>query len=302
MRILHALSLATAIVGCASPRAINGTVTVSNVPLRYIREGHGPTAVAIGSAVYYPKAYSAALRNHLDLVFVDARHFVPGYQPTAADLAGVSIETFANDLDAVRQQLGIERWAVIGHSIHAQIALAYARLYPQHTTHLVIIGGVPSTFADFSAAADSFFKADASPERKAALAVATQHLDSILAATTPARRFAVGYQHRAALYWADPQYDATALLSGLESGPAFGRLVASLPRHDQVRKALQEIRVPTLIILGRLDYAIPYFTWKPLVDGLSNVTLDILDGESHNPQTEHPQRFDPILVSFLTRK
>jgi proline iminopeptidase len=279
-----------------------GTVTVSNVPLRYVREGRGPTAVAIGSAVYYPKAYSADLRSQLDMVFVDSRHFVPTYQPTAEELARISLETFATDLDSVRQQLGIERWAVIGHSIHAQIALSYARKFPERTTHLVIIGGVPSAFADFGAVADSFFKADASPERKAALAAATQHLDSILAAATPARRFAVGYQHRAALYWANPEYDATTLLSGLESGPAFDRLAASLPSHDQVRQALQEITAPTLVVLGRLDYAIPYLTWEPLVNGLPNVTLRVLEGESHNPQTEHPQRFDSILVSFVKRQ
>lgn len=302
MRVSYVAVLAMTIAGsgCGSTRPSNGTVTVSNIPLRYVREGSGPTAVAIGSAVYYPKAYSAALRKQLDMVFVDSRHFVPSYQPTADELAGISLETFADDLDAARQQLGIDRWAVLGHSIHAQIAIAYARKYPQHTTHLVIIGGVPSAFADFAAAADSFFQADASPERKDALATATRDLDRILAATPAARQFAVGYQHRAALYWTDPHYDATEVLSGLENGPAFDRLVAALPPRSQVREALQAIKIPTLVVHGKLDYAIPHFTWQPLVEGLPNVVLQVLDDESHNPQTEHPQRFDPILVKFLT--
>jgi proline iminopeptidase len=295
--VVVALLLLTGDRPSAQPRA--GTITVANVPLRYLREGSGPTVVAIGSAIYFPKAYSAALRRQLDMVFVDSRHFVPSYQPSREQLAQISLETFADDLDAVRQQLGIERWTVIGHSIHAQIAIAYARKYPQRTSHLVIICGVP--FRGNGATADSFFKADASAERKAALAESTRDLASILAATSPARRFAVSYQHRAALYWANPLYDATRLLDGLETGPAFTRLQEVALTQEEARQALQEIKVPTLVVLGKLDYAVPYFTWNPLIDGLSNVSLVVLDADSHNPQTESPHRFDPILLSFLKK-
>ena len=54
-------------------------------------------------------------------------------------------------------------------------------------------------------------------------------------------------------------------------------------------------------LVRALDYAVPYFTWNPLIDGLSNVSLEVLDADSHNPQTESPQRFDPILLSFLKK-
>jgi proline iminopeptidase len=265
-----------------------------------VREGQGQTVVAVGSAIYYPKAYSAALRRQLDLTFVDSRHFVPGYQPSQDELARLSLDTFADDLDAVRRQLGIARWAVIGHSIHAQIAIAYARKYAEHTTHLVIVAGVPHSRGGVTA--DSFFKADASAERKAALAEGTRGLDSILAATPASRRFAVGYQHRAALFFADPRYDATHLFEGLESGPAFGRLQAVIPGSERMRQVLQEIKIPILVVLGRLDYGVPYYTWTQLAEGLPNITLRVLDADSHNPQTESPQRFDPILLGFLTKK
>lgn len=202
-------------------------------------------------------------------------------------------------MDAVRQGLGVDRWSVIGHSIHAQIAIAYARKYPQRTSHLVIIAGVP--FRGSGATADSFFKADASAERQGALAESTRGLDGILAATSPAGRWAVGYQHRAALYWANPRYDATGLLDGLETGPAFTRLQQVALTQEEARRALQEIKIPTLVVLGKLDYAVPYFTWNPLIDGLSNVALKVLDADSHNPQTESPQRFDPILLNFLKK-
>lgn len=305
MNVLSAVSaVLVAVLMHAGERAVaqsrTGMVSVAGVPLQYVREGQGQAVVAIGSAIYYPKAYSEALRRQLDLTFPDSRHFVPSYQPPQDELARLSLDTFADDLDAVRRQLGIARWAVIGHSIHAQIAIAYARKYPERTTHLVIVAGVPHRGS--GASADSFFKADASAERKAALVEGTRGLDSILAATPAPRRFAVGYQHRAALYFADPHYDATRLLEGLESGPAFARLQAVTLSREQVRQVLQEIKVPVLVVLGRLDYAVPYYTWPQLVEGLPNVTLRVLDTDSHNPQTEAPQRFDPILLGFLTKK
>lgn len=117
------------------------------------------------------------------------------------------------------------------------------RKYTQRTTHLVIIAGVP--FRGDVAAADDFFKTEASAERKAALAESTQGLDAILAATPPARRFAVGYQHRAALYWVDPRYDATRLLEDLETGPAFARLQQVALTQEGARQAWKESRSST---------------------------------------------------------
>ena len=57
--------------------------------------------------------------------------------------SATGLETWADDLEALRAELGIEKWAVFGHSVHAQIALAYASRYPERTSHLVLIGGVP---------------------------------------------------------------------------------------------------------------------------------------------------------------
>lgn len=121
MRVAFGIFIAVALTAGASAQQSAGIVMVDDAPLCYVREGTGPPVAAIGSAVYYPRAYSAALRRSLDMIFVDSRHFVPSYEPSAEQLARVTLETFADDLEAVRAQLGVQRWAVIGHSIHAQI-------------------------------------------------------------------------------------------------------------------------------------------------------------------------------------
>jgi proline iminopeptidase len=56
--------------------------------------------------------------------------------------APVSFMTFENltaDAEALRQELGIERWAVLGHSFGGHVALEYALRYPASLSHLVLL-------------------------------------------------------------------------------------------------------------------------------------------------------------------
>ena len=279
-----------------------GTVRVGGADLQYVREGHGDPVLVIGSATYYPKAFSRQLRNHFDLIFADSRHFVPSYAPASEQLETLTLDTFADDVDAVRRHLGVEHMAVLGHSIHAQIAIAYARRYPHRTSHLILVAGVPYAFSEFSDEADRFFQAEASPERKEILARNTKDLEALLTTSLPNRSFVVAYQARGALYWADPRYDAASLLEGLENGPAFNRLFVLVPSRSEVRGSLQEVKAPTLLVLGKLDFAIPYTTWQQLIAGVANVRCVVLNQDSHNPQTEAQERCDPVLIEWLRAK
>jgi proline iminopeptidase len=165
----------------------------------------------------------------------------------------------------VRQHVGVDRMAVLGHSVHAQIALAYARKYGQRTSHLILVGGVPYAFAEFAEEAAHLWQEHASPERQAIFETNVNDLDARLAAAPATRSFAVTYRAHGPLYWADPAYDAAPLLEGLENGPAFDRLFALMPSRAEVRRSLAHVRVPSLLVLGRLDFAIPYTVWEELM-------------------------------------
>ncbi|UCF37512.1 MAG: alpha/beta hydrolase, partial [Acidobacteriota bacterium] len=141
-----------------------GVVAVDGAELSYVREGRGPSLLVIGSATYYPKAFSPRLRQHFDCIFPDSRHFVPSFIPDES-AAPLTIDDCAEDVETVRQHLGVERMVVLGHSVHAQIALAYARRYPSQTSHLVLVCGVPYAFAEFQEAAARFVDDEALSER-----------------------------------------------------------------------------------------------------------------------------------------
>ena len=278
-----------------------GTVTVDGAELAYVREGRGHPLLIVGSATYYPKAFSPQLREHFDLIFADSRHFVPSYVPEPAPASPLTLDRFAEDVEVVREHLGIDRMAVLGHSAHAQIALAYACRHPDHVSHLVLVAGVPYAFADFADEAARFVEAEALAERKALLAKGEAGLNDRLAAGPPTRSFAITYLARTPLYWADPAYDATEVLEGLENGPAFDHLFAAIPSQEEVRRSLDQVPVPTLVVLGKLDFAIPFTTWDPLIAGLDHVTQVVMEKDSHNPQTEAPERFDPVLIEWFDK-
>src|SRR5215472_15291895 len=124
-----------------------GIVEVDGAQLRYRIEGHGPPCLVVGSSVCYPRLFSRELREHLQLVFADLRHFADPRHFVSADPSfraeRISIDTYADDVKQVREALGLSDVVVMGHSIHASIALEYTRRYPEHVRGVVAIGATP---------------------------------------------------------------------------------------------------------------------------------------------------------------
>jgi proline iminopeptidase len=257
--------------------------------------------VVIGSATYYARAFSAELRHAHELIFVDSRHFVPSYRPSDSEMEAVTLETLADDIEAIRVHLKIEDWIVLGHSFHAQIAMVYAMKYPARTSQLVLVAGVPYSLSELGDIADGFWDAHASESRKRQHVANRAAIDQVLATTEPSRQFAVNYVGEAAKYWADPTYDATSLWADVETSPIFERLVAKLPSSSDARSMLKSLQMPALVILGKLDYAIPYVAWEPVIDGVQNIDYILLPEDAHNPQTESPERFDPVVIEWLSK-
>jgi proline iminopeptidase len=145
-----------------------GIVEVEGAQLGYRIEGHGQPCLVVGSSTYYPRVFSQDLREHLQLVFVDLRHFVardPSFSPDR-----ISIETYSDDIEHVRQILGLGEVVVIGHSIHGTIALEYARRYSEHVRGVVAVGASPHRSDEALSSRERFWEVDASEERKEILA------------------------------------------------------------------------------------------------------------------------------------
>jgi proline iminopeptidase len=98
--------------------------------LLYVHGGPG-----IG-ALEFEHHMADALAGSVRLVSVDQRGVLRS-DPIGAD-ARVTVDDLLADFEAVRAQLGIRRWRVLGHSFGGTVALRYALAHPDKVQDLVL--------------------------------------------------------------------------------------------------------------------------------------------------------------------
>lgn len=302
LRLTPAFAVAVALAATPpiAPPQTSRVVRVPGTELRYLRVGRGPTLLVVGSSVYYPKVFSRNLESHFEIVYVDTRPFVPAYLPSAGDLRQLTLDRFADDVESVRQALGLDRVAVVGHSVFGQVALRYAQRYGDRISHLVIVCGIPFAASEAAPAVNAFWEKDATAERKALLARGLTEWKAASDRIPPTRTFAAMNRAYGPRFWANPAFDASGPLDGLENSPApvFDRLRELVPGKAEVKQALGSLKVPVWVATGRFDYAAPHALWQDLVAGVPNVTLRLFARSGHNPQAEDPGEFDRALADW----
>ncbi len=187
---------------------ISGAIDVDGFQLRYVIEGSGIPTIVVGSSLYYPRVFSQNLRKYLRLVFMDHRGFVP--VPGPVDNASFALDVLLDDLEHMRRTLSLERIMIAGHSGHGYMALEYAKKYPEHVSHVILIGLGPDQSAESHKAADQYWEDSVCPERKAFLEENLRHLPKEIQAQ-PDRRFIIYMLRTGARSWYNFRFDATHL-------------------------------------------------------------------------------------------
>jgi pimeloyl-ACP methyl ester carboxylesterase len=228
--------------------------------------------------------------------------FMDRYRCVAPDLPGfggsempreeISISGYARAVEAVCEQLGIERAAVIGNSMGGFVGAELAISQPMSVEKLVLV----------SAAGLSTEYHRAEP-----LMVAGR-LWTLITARTSARADPVVRRRRlrrlalqgivrypeklsAPLTW--------ELVQGANTPGFLPALKANL--EYSFRDRLARIEVPTLIVWGRNDIILPVGDadrYERLIG--ANARKEIFEDTGHVPMIERPSRFNRLLDSFLS--
>jgi proline iminopeptidase len=276
-----------------------GTIQSGPFELAYRVEGEGMPALVIGSAVYYPRVFSQSLRQWLKLIFMDHR----GFAQPRGDIApsDYTLDVVLADIDLVRRHLGLERVIVIGHSGHGYMALEYAKRYPQHVSHVVMIATGPSHSAAHNAATEQHWQESVCPERKAKLAGDLAGLPAEIEAA-PEKRFVAFCVRMGARSWYDYAYDAAPLWEGVHVNmPVFDHLWGEAFRDIDIVQGLNRLDRPVFLGLGRYDYLVaPYATWAPYRDSFKDLTVRVFERSGHTPQLEESELFDAELLNWLS--
>lgn len=188
----------------------------------------------------------------------------------------------------------------MGHSMFSIIPLEYALKYPEHASHAISTGGVPSFSEKSTKTSNEFWETDASEERKEILKRNREELtEEVMSKLSPSEAFIRQYIADTPLRFYDPEYDMSDLWEGIEINMDFvnhyWELIYGFDNTDKYHL----IKAPVLIITGRYDYGCPYFLYDEVKDIIPNYSFMLFENAGHNPMFEIREEFNKKLIEWI---
>jgi proline iminopeptidase len=210
------------------------------------------------------------------------------------------LESYTDDIEQLRAQVGFERVVIVGHSHHGNLALEYAKRHPARVTHVVLIGSPPCGVKRIIEAGNEYWTEHASEARKAALRDHWSALrPEMLAAMSPSDAYVAEYVADGPKYWYDFHYDASSLWQGVPIHMEMIKLFRGFFTDYEMSWDGEQMKAPVLVIMGRHDYVVPHTLWEDARWKLPNVSYHLFEQSGHTPQFEEPERFNRVLLEWL---
>ena len=255
-------------------------------PVLVMLHGGGPGAS--GVANYHQNL--PALARRFRVVLPDQPGFGGSYRPTEADLDERSITQITVDtLFQALDQLGLERFHLLGNSLGGAAALAMAQTRPDRVAGLVLMapggGWLPSgpTPTEGQKAMFRYFNDGGPSENKMADFIRTMVFDH--------------KQFGADLVKA--RYEASLDESHIEFYHRYNAAFARRHGMDPLWKDLHKISSPTLLLWGRDDRTITLDGAQIMLKQIRNVQLHVFGNCGHWVQLERQREFERLVTDFL---
>jgi proline iminopeptidase len=204
-------------------------------------------------------------------------------RPSEINRHTINLELYLADLEALRQSLKLDRWAVLGHSAGADLAMNYAIACPAQVDALVLVNSGPVRNSLLGAMMDNIYLR-LTPEQAAA-----------------AKR-APSFQTLLPAYFFDREKAAKMLATFLPEShhDDVGQLMAAdeMGPGMDLRPALERLSLPALVIAGRQDPLDPGMQ-DEIHLALKNSRLVLLDHCGHFSWLEQPAALYSAIREFL---
>ncbi|WP_139892833.1 alpha/beta fold hydrolase [Bacillus sp. D386] len=190
------------------------------------------------------------------------------------------------DIEAIREELGFNKWGFSGHSTGGMLGIIYGIYFSKSLTFNVIVGAAAREYITFSK--------DCIYNPKHSQFTRMQELNETLkrSGISSEKRKELKIE-RTKLSLFDPEkYDELFCLN-ISKGMSAIRMdffSRELQVYD-VTKKLEFISTPTLIICGRNDVQCPVLYSIEMEEGIPNSKLVIFEKSNHYPFLEEAQQF-----------
>ncbi|MFJ4787459.1 alpha/beta fold hydrolase [Streptomyces sp. NPDC088794] len=266
--------------------------------LAYHLTGEGPPLVCVPGGPMQASAYLGdlgGLSAHRRLVLLDLRG--TGESATPDDPSSYRCDRQVDDVEALREHLGLDRLDLLGHSGGTNLALLYAARHPERLRSLMLIS--PSVYA---------VGVPVSGEVRRETALLRR--DEPWFATGFEALGEIGAGRAAAGHWAavSPffygRWDATAQAHhaagedqrNQEAAAAYGAEGAFDP--EVTRAGLGRLDAPVLLLAGEVDLNSPPPVVRELAGLFPKAEVVVQAGASHFPWLDDPERFVATTAGF----
>jgi pimeloyl-ACP methyl ester carboxylesterase len=266
--------------------------------LAYHVSGDGTPVVCLPGGPMQDSAYLGDLGglSGQRLVLLDPRG--TGGSETPADASSYRCDRLVDDVEALREHLGLDRVTLLGHSAGANLAVLYAARHPERVGRLALI--TPSVYAvGITITGDDRrelirLRADEpwfGPASAAFEAIAAGNAtDGDWAAIAP---FSYGRWDDAAR----DHYAAGERQRNAEAAAVFGSDGAYDP--EATRAALATFGAPVLLLAGEFDIGAPPRVVTEYAGLFPYATLVVQPGAGHFPWLDDPAPFTAAAAAFL---
>ena len=240
-------------------------IKVNGIDLAYDRRGTGAPLMLLHG---YPldhhlwDAVEPLLTDTFDLILPDLRGFG---ESTTVDTP-YTMDDYASDVAGLLDHVGIQKTAIIGHSMGGYVALAFARLYPDRLTGLGLVSS--------QAPADPPERKEGRYKSAADVAVAEKGIGGVVGAMT-------------AKFTSVPHLQAAAreMMERQQPAAYIGALKAMAERADST-SLLSSFTLPVVIVHGDDDALIPIDRAREVKAAIAHAQLLELKGVGHMPMME----------------
>jgi 3-oxoadipate enol-lactonase len=257
-------------------------VTVNGVNLAVEVRGDGPAVLFIHG---YPLDRSIWARPMATL---------EGYRRIAPDLRGMgqsdapdlgySVETYAGDLAALLDALGVDEVVLCGLSMGGYVAFEFLRRWRRRVRGLVLMD--TRAEADTPEGKRGRDAAAATARERGASAIAESMLPNMLSPATRTGAPDIVDRVRRMM--------AATPISGL-----VGALGAMRDRPDSTDLLAGLAGLPTLVLVGEDDGITPPARARGLAEAIPGARLEVIRGAGHLPPVERPDETTRALADFL---